>query len=116
MTTRAAAAAKAGSLRFCKLRPEPAADSRIGLSARAAFLTDAPYQALGDDALQGGRDHIGLEPQIKYSGNRGHGRIGVQSGIHEVAGERGLKRDLGSGGSANLAEQYHVRILAQDGP
>ena len=41
--------------------------------------------------------------------------VRVQRGEHQVAGERGLDRDLRGLVVADLADHDHVRVLAQDG-
>ena len=47
---------------------------------------------------------------------RGGGVGGVQRRQHEVTGERGLHRDAGRLDVADLADQDHVGVLAQDRP
>ena len=46
--------------------------------------------------------------------DRGRGAVGVERGKHQVAGQRGLDRDLRRLQVADLADHDDVRVLAQD--
>ena len=52
---------------------------------------------------------------VGQAGDGAGGVVGVQGGQHQVAGQRGLDRDLRGLEVADLADHDHVRVLAQDG-
>ena len=69
-------------------------------------------QALGDDALERGGDQERLDAHLDQAGDRRGGVVGVQRGEHQVAGERGLDRDLRGLAVADLADHDHVGVGA----
>ena len=61
------------------------------------------------------RDHVGLDPHVRQPRHRRRRVVGVQRGEDEVAGLRGLHRDLRGLLIADLADEDDVGILPQDG-
>src|SRR5437667_387944 len=69
-----------------------------------------------EHAFEHGGYEVGLDAHILQSGDRARRIVGVERREHEVAGERGLDRDLGRLEVADLTDQDHVGILAHDVP
>ncbi len=90
-------------------------DGRVRCCRLAAIRANAAHQALGDDAFEGGGDNIGLETEIEQPGNGGDGRVSVQGRIDQVAGQRGVKGNLGGVEVADFTEQDDVRVLPKQG-
>jgi hypothetical protein len=72
-----------------------------------------------DEALREHRDERRadqerLDAHVDEARDRARRVVGVQRREHEVARERGLDRDLRGLEVADLADQDHVRVLAQD--
>ena len=71
------------------------------------------HQALGDDGAQPASDHIGLDPHIQEPADDLAGTAGMKGRQDQVAGEGGLKRDLGGRLVADLADGDHLGVLPQ---
>ena len=85
------------------------------LALSAAVRAELAHQALRQHAQQRGRQQEGLDAHVGQAGHRAGRVVGVQRRQHQVAGQRGLHRDLRGLMVADLADHDHVRILAQDG-
>nr|GFD54437.1 hypothetical protein [Tanacetum cinerariifolium] len=70
---------------------------------------------LGQNAFDGRRDQVALDPHVEQTGDTRRRAVGVQGGQHQVAGERGLDRDATGFQVAHLADHDDVRVLAHDG-
>ena len=86
---------------------------RVGF---AAMHAEAAHQALRDHANQRGGTDIGLDPDIGEARDTGGRVVRVQRGEDEVAGLRGLHGRPGGLLIADLTNQHHIRILAEDRP
>ena len=84
-----------------------------GFVGLAAILAQDAHQALGDDGDQRGTDQEGLHPHVDQSRDGARRVVGVERREDQVAGERGLDRDLGGLQVADLAHQDHVGVLPQ---
>src|SRR3974377_1149407 len=70
---------------------------REGLSGGLlAILADHAYQALRQHGYQRGGDEVSFHAHIREPLNRARSVIGVQRGKHQVPGEGGADRDIGS--------------------
>ena len=79
-----------------------------------AVLADTADQALGADEVQRAGDQERLDAHVHQTVDRARGIVGVQRRQHEVAGQRGLDRDLGGFEVADFADQDGVRVLTQE--
>ena len=79
------------------------------------MLTQPPYQALGEDAVDGGGQQIILDPHVQQAGDSAGRVIGVQGGEYHVSGEGGLDGDAGGLQVAHLADHDDVGVLTDDG-
>ena len=86
----------------------------VGRVLPPAAGTQPPHEPLRNDAEQGGGDDIGLHPHVGQTRQRGRGVVSVKRREHQVAGLRGLHRDLGCFLVADFAHQYDVGILAKN--
>ena len=78
-----------------------------------ALVAGPPDQTLGDREDQGAGDQERVRAHVDETRQRRGGRVGVQGGEDEVAGEGGLERQLGGLRVADLAHQHDVRVLPQ---
>src|SRR5262245_20598572 len=79
-----------------------------------ALVAQLAPQALGADAQEGARDEERVDAHVDQARHRARRVVRVERREHEVAGERGLDRDVGGLRVADLPHQDHVRVLAQD--
>jgi hypothetical protein len=79
----------------------------------AAGGAQPAHQALGEDAAQVAGEQFGADADLVQARQRAEDRVGVQGGEHLVAGERGAQGHGRGVGVADLADQDHVRVLAQ---
>src|SRR5690606_11778159 len=93
---------------------EQLAFAGVRLIGLPAVRTERSYQPLRQHAQQGRRQQEGLDAHVHQASDRADGTVGVHGRQHQVAGERGLHRDLGCLAVTYLADHYHVRVLAQD--
>ena len=85
------------------------------LDRLGAVFADPPYQALGADEMDRGRDQERLDAHVHETGY-GFGRaIGVQGGQNQVAGEGGFDGNFGGFKVADFADQNDIWILPQEG-
>jgi hypothetical protein len=75
----------------------------------------AARQALCDDQGHRRGDVVGRDAHVHQARNGLRRVVGVQGGEHQVAGLRGLDRDLGGFQVADFADHDDVRVLAQEG-
>jgi hypothetical protein len=86
----------------------PFAWSRVSAAASAACQSASPaagaatasvwrdgLQALGDDAVEGGDEVVGVDAHVHEAADDVEHVVGVHGGEHQVAGERRLDGDLG---------------------
>src|SRR5512133_1256946 len=85
----------------------------VGLLALLAEDTDEP---LGEDAAEGRGDEEGLHAHLDEARDGAGGVVGVDRGEDEVAGQRGLDRDLGRLEVADLADHDDVGVLPEERP
>jgi hypothetical protein len=82
--------------------------------ARGAGRAQPAHQPLRQHAQQRGTQQEGFDAHVGEPGDGADRIVGVQRGQHQVAGERGLDRDLRGLVVADLADHDHVRVLPQD--
>ena len=70
-------------------------------------------EALGDHGAEAAADGVGLDPHVEESADDLAGAAGVEGGERQVAGQRGLERDLGGASVADLADGDHLGILPE---
>src|SRR5204862_5647674 len=75
---------------------------------------EAPHETLRDHPLHRRGDLIAGGADVDESSDRAHRVVGMERGEDEVAGERGLDRDLRRLAVADLADEDDVGILAHD--
>ena len=80
-----------------------------------AGVAHPPREALRDHAVDRRRDEVGLDAHVDEPHRRARRVVGVQRGEHEVAGERGVDRDVGALAVADLADHDDVGVGAHDG-
>ena len=85
----------------------------VGLAALGA---EAARQALGDDAVDRACQQPGLDAHVLQPRDRAGRVVGVEGREHEVAGHARLHRDPGRLLVADLADEQHVGVAAQDRP
>src|SRR5215218_7171880 len=116
LVTRSAAAGAADRLVALEVQPDVEAVGAHDLGgerhALLALLAEQPREPLGDDAVDGRADEEGLDPHLDQAGDRARGVVRVERGEDEVAGERGLDRDLGGLAVADLADHDDVGVGA----
>ena len=95
-------------------RPISASSSSLRRVGLAAALAQHAHQPLRDRRDQRRRDQERLDAHVDQPRDRARPIVGVERREHQVAGEAGLDRDLGGLEVADLADQDHVRVLAQD--
>src|SRR3989441_1024636 len=83
----------------------------VGFPARAAHLAS---ETLGQDQQERGRDEERRDSHVQEPRDGRGAVVRVERGEDEVAGERGADRDLRRLEIARLADQDHVRVLAQE--
>ena len=74
-----------------------------------------PDQALGQDAVQGGDEVVGLHPHVHESTQHVHHVVGMHRGEDQVAGESRLDGDLGRLRIPDLTHHDLVGIVPQNG-
>ena len=79
-----------------------------------AVRADLAREALGEDEVDRGGDQERLDAHVEQAGDGRRGVVGVQRGEHQVAGERGLDRDLRGLEVADLADHDDVGVLPQE--
>ena len=84
---------------------------RVHLAAVGAELAGEP---LREDRRHGRRGQERLDAHLVQPRERAGRVVRVQRREHEVAGERGLDRDLRGLAVAHLADHHHVGVRAQD--
>ena len=84
----------------------------VGLFASGADPAD---QSLGDDALEGAGDQIGLDADVQEPLDGAGSIVGVDGRQDDVAGDGGPHGDLGGLAVADLTDGDDVGVLAQDG-
>ena len=72
---------------------------RDSATGRRQAAAEDPHQALGQDAVQGGEEVIGLQAHVEEAPDDVHHVVGVHGGEDQVAGQGGLDGDLGRLGS-----------------
>ncbi len=80
----------------------------------AAGGAQPPDEALRGDEVQCGREVVRRDTDVEQPRDGGRCVVRVQRRQHEVAGLRGLDRDVGRLRIANLADHDDVRILPQE--
>ena len=73
------------------------------------------HQTLGDDAVERSHQIERIDPDVQHAADHIEHAVGVHGGEHQMAGERGLDRDLRGFAVANFADHDLVGIMAQDG-
>src|SRR5579859_1416350 len=81
-----------------------------------AVRADSPHQALRQYAVQRGNEIVRLHAHVQKAAQHVDYVVCVHRGEHQVAGKRGLDRDLRRLGVADFTQNDLVRIVAQDGP
>jgi len=81
----------------------------------AAHRTESPHQSLGDDTPEGRGDLVSLHSHVRQAGHAVGCIVRMQRRENEMAGERGLDRDLGGFAIPDLAHEHHVGVLPEDG-
>ena len=92
---------------------EARAPRAVGSYVVAAVAADPAHEPLGDHAETTTREER-LDAHVEQAVQRRHGVGRVQRREHEVAGERRLHRDPRGLDVADLADEDHVGVLAQD--
>src|SRR5579864_5687155 len=88
----------------------------IGVAdAASAMLADGSHQALGEHAIQGGNEVVGLYAHVQEASQHVDHVIGVHGGEDQVAGQRGLDGDLRGFRIADFAHHDLIGVVAQDG-
>gem|GEM_PF-5647415 len=97
--------------------PESCFEQRFArdVGRRAADGAQAPREALRSDQNHARRDVEGRDTHVAHPSERGRRVVGVQRGEHQVAGLRGLDRDIGGFEVADFADHDDGWILAQEG-
>ena len=72
------------------------------------------HQTLRPDTVERGQQGISFDPQVPETAERVKAVVGMQSGKHDVAGQRGLNRNFGGLGIANLTDHHDVGVVPQD--
>ena len=85
---------------------------RLGLAAGRA---DPAHQPLGQHREQRVGEVERVHAHVQQPGHCLRRAVGVERGQHQVAGQRGLDRDLSGFLVADLADHDHVRVRAQEG-
>ena len=80
-------------------------------AARRAGAADEPLRQHAGDRRG---DQVRLDAHVEQARQRARGVVRVERREHQVAGERGLERDLDRLAVADLADQDDVGVLAQD--
>ena len=78
------------------------------------MLAELAREPLRDDAVERGRDQAGIDAHVFQPRDRARGVLGVQGAEHHVAGHRGLEGDVGRLVVADLADEDHVGVGAED--
>ena len=97
-----------------RLTPTSAASAGLGHVRLAALGAELSRQPLGDDAVDGGGEHGRVDADVLQPRDRARRAVRVQRRQHEVAGHRGAERDLRGLLVADLADQEHVGVGAED--
>ena len=87
----------------------------IGLIGGAALLTDAAEQTLAEHRFQRGGNEERFHTHVDQTRDRARRIVGVQGAENEMAGERGLHRDLRRLQIARLPDHDPVRVLPKKG-
>ena len=95
--------------------PESREDRLVRFVGRPAVGADAADQSLGQHALEGGRDHEGLDPHVDESRDGPGGVVGVEGREDKVTRERGLDGDGRGLKIAGLTNHDAVGILTEEG-
>src|SRR3546814_2582485 len=96
------------------VEPEHRGDAVVGLDGFAAIVAKFAHKALRKDGAEGRGQKKRLHFQIFKARYRADRIIGVDGREDEVAGERGLPRDVGGLAIADFTDHHAVRILAQN--
>src|SRR5690606_8608822 len=86
-----------------------------GLVGLRAVLAEGANEALRERSHQRGGHEEGLDAHVHQTGDGARRVVGVHGGEHEVTGERRLDGDLRRLEIADLADEDHVRVLAEEG-
>jgi len=78
----------------------------------AAMRAKPAYETLADDGVYRRDEEIWLNADIDQARDDTGGIIGVESGQHEMAGERSLDGDFGCFQITDFSDHDDVRILA----
>ena len=89
------------------------AEEVVGPARCDRAVAEPPHQALGDDDAQPAADHVGLDPHIEEPADDLAGTAGMKGREDQMAGEGGLKGDLGRRLVADLADRDHLGVLPQ---
>ncbi len=80
-----------------------------------AAIAQHPHQALRDHGAQRRLQQKALDAEIDQPRHGGRRGIGMQRGQHEMAGQRGMDRNMRGLGVAHLADHDDVGVLTDEG-
>ena len=95
-------------------RPSVCELALVGHVRLAAVLAELAREPLRDDAVERGRDQAGVDAHVLEPRDRAGGVLGVERAEHHVPGHRGLEGDVGRLFVADLADEDHVGVGAED--
>ena len=104
-----------GDVQLIFVQAEKAAFHQLRLVRFFALGTEFAHQALGDNADDVARDDVGQYADIEQAWNRSDSRVGMQGGIHLVAGHGGAESHFCRIAIADFADQNDVRVLPHHG-
>ncbi len=99
----------------CVLRPSSRSSSSVGSYGSRQSGQTRRTRRWARIAGERRGDEERLDAHVDEAGDGAGGVVGVHGGEHEVAGERGLDRDLGGLLVADLADHDDVGVLAEEG-